>query len=87
MMSKILYLCEHTLVAVKENGALRTHSCHSFCREQELMFICDECLKVFLSNFFPINFCFSELRICLFQKFLRDDENIDLPTEFERINL
>ena len=87
MMSKILNLCEHALVVVKENGGLRMHSCHSFCPEQELIFICDECLKVLLSIFFSINFCFSELRKFLFQKFLREDEKIDLLTEFERITL
>ena len=52
MMSKILYLCEHALVVVKENGGLRMPSCHSFCQDQELIFICDECLKVLLSIFF-----------------------------------
>lgn len=88
MMSKILYLCEHALVVVKENGDLRMPSCHSFCQDQELIFIRDECLKVLLSIFFfSINFCFSELRKSLFQKFLREDEKIDLLTEFERINL
>ena len=51
MMSKILYLCEHALVVVKEHGGLRMHSCHSFCQDQELIFICDECLKVLLSIF------------------------------------
>ena len=74
MMSKILYLCEHALVVVKEHGGLRMHSCHSFCQDQELIFICDECLKVLSSIFF-------------FNKFLREDEKIDLLTEFERINL
>ena len=52
MMTKILYLCEHALVVVKENGGLRMPSCHSFCQDQELIFIRDECLKVLLSIFF-----------------------------------
>lgn len=83
----ILYLCEHTLEIIKESRVLEKNSCHSLLKLHEVIFICNEYLKVYMRTFYPSNFCFSEFKKCLLQKFLRVDENINLPTEFERITL
>ena len=61
-MSKILYLCELTLVAVKENGALKTHSCHCFCWWMP---------KSFFVDFFPNKLLFLRAKKMLISKIFK----------------
>ena len=50
-----------------------------------LIIICVECLSYFKSLFGASNFCFEELKKCLSERFLREDESRTLPTKFEQL--
>ena len=58
----ILYLCEHTLEIIKESRVLEKNSCHSLLKLHEVIFICNEYLKVFTRRIFAFqslkNVCF-----------------------------
>ena len=56
-----------------------------FYGNSRVIFICPSCPRYFKSLCLAQNVCFEELGRCLSEKYLRKEENLTFPTEFERL--
>ena len=81
-----IYCCDTTLIKYLSNE-FSFGSYYRFFSDGNfnLIIIFVECLSYFKSLFEVSNFCFEELKKCLSEKFLRQDESRTLPTEFEQL--
>ena len=86
MRLSTLYLCNAAVGVVDNNNFLFEHGCRIFSDgSSNLIFICADCRKYFKYCLQLQNFCFKELMKCLSEKYLREGEDLALPTEFERL--
>ena len=86
MIVSTLYLCNKTISIIENDGVLAEHGCRfSSGGSSNVIFICVSCLSYFKSTFQASNFCFEELKKCLSEKYLKEGEDLTLPTEFKRL--
>ena len=85
MRISTLYLCNAAVGVVVNNKFSFAHGCRFFSDgSSNLIYICVDCLKYFKYCLQLQNFWFKELMKCLSGRYLREGEDLALPTEFER---
>lgn len=78
-----LYLCNATVSIAENEETIFDHGGRFFL--WNLIFIFPSCLSYFKCLYLAKNFCFEELRKFLSEKYLRKEQNLTFPIEFQRL--